>query len=66
MPGMSGLDLQQELARKHRFIPIIFITSQGDENIRFRLLAAGAVECLFKPFSESALREALEAAVAMN
>jgi FixJ family two-component response regulator len=62
MPGMSGPDLQQELARRRHVIPIVFITAQGDEGVRPRLLARGAVECLLKPFSESALLDALAAA----
>lgn len=63
MPGMSGLDLQRELAIGRRDIPIIFITAQGDETIRPRVMAKGAVECLFKPFSDTALLEALKAAL---
>ena len=63
MPGMSGPELQQELIRRRREIPIVFITAGGDESIRPRLLAAGAVECLFKPFSETALLDALNEAL---
>ena len=63
MPGMSGPALQVELARQHRSIPIVFITGNADENIRPKLLAAGAVDCLFKPFSESALLEAVATAL---
>jgi FixJ family two-component response regulator len=63
MPGMSGPDLQRELTFRRQGIPIVFITAQGDETIRSRLIAQGAVECLFKPFSESALLEALNAAL---
>ena len=63
MPGMSGPDLQQELIRRGPEIPIVFITAQGDETVRKRLLAHGAVECLFKPFSETALLDALNAAL---
>ena len=59
MPGMSGLDLQRELAKRGRTIPIIFITASGDRSLRTRLLAQGAVECLFKPFGETALLDAL-------
>jgi FixJ family two-component response regulator len=62
MPGMSGPDLQQELKRRRRKIPIVFITAQGDRTLRPRLLARGAVECLFKPFSEAALLNAVRAA----
>ena len=66
MPGMSGPDLQQELRRRQRAIAIIFITAQSDETIRPRLLAQGAVECLFKPFSEAALLEALKVALRLR
>ena len=63
MPGMSGVDLQQELKRRRQAIPIVFITAHGDETIRPRVLSAGAVECLLKPFSDAALRKALTAAL---
>ena len=55
MPGMSGPDLQQELTRRRENIPIVFITAHGDPTVRPRLLALGATECLFKPFSDDAL-----------
>ena len=48
--------------RQHK-LPIVFITASGDRSVRAELLAAGAVECLFKPFSETALLDALNAAV---
>ena len=63
MPGMSGPDLQKELRRQRKEIPVIFITAQRDETVRARLIEQGAVECLFKPFSEDALLEALNAAL---
>jgi FixJ family two-component response regulator len=63
MPGMSGLDLQQELMRRQKEIPIVFITGTGDQTVRSRVLAQGAVECLSKPFSETALLDALNAAL---
>ena len=66
MPGMSGPDLQQELARRTQQIPIVFITAQSDASIRRRLLEAGAVECLFKPFSESELCDAVKTALRLN
>jgi FixJ family two-component response regulator len=62
-PGMSGPDLQRELSRRGREIPIIFITAQGDETIRSRLLEQGAIECLIKPFSDPALLEAVNSAL---
>jgi FixJ family two-component response regulator len=62
MPGMTGPDLQQELAIRGLRIPIVFITAQTDETVRLGSLEQGAVECLFKPFSDTALFEALNAA----
>jgi len=66
MPGMSGPDLQLELTRRRQRIPIVFITGHGDRTVRPRLLADGAVECLFKPFSERALLDALDTAFRMG
>lgn len=66
MPGMSGPDLQRELTTRRQVIPIVFITATGDKAIRARLLSEGAVECLFKPFSEAALVDALDAALRMR
>jgi FixJ family two-component response regulator len=63
MPGMSGPDLQQELARRRRKIPIVFITAYGDRSIGPRLRACGAVQCLVKPFGEAALLDAVRAAL---
>jgi FixJ family two-component response regulator len=63
MPGMSGPELQLELTRRRQTIPIVFITANGDRTVRPSLLARGAVECLFKPFSEAALLDAVRAAL---
>jgi len=63
MPGMSGPALQNELIRQKRSIPIVFITGNADENLRPQLLQAGAVECLFKPFTDSALLAAVTLAL---
>jgi FixJ family two-component response regulator len=63
MPEMSGPDLQIELRRLGRSVPIVFITAHVDDKVRPRVLAQGAVECLFKPFSQTALLAALEAAI---
>jgi FixJ family two-component response regulator len=63
LTGMSGPDLQRELIRRGWKIPIVFITAHADQSICPRLLEQGAVACLFKPFSETALREALDAAM---
>jgi FixJ family two-component response regulator len=66
MPGMTGPDLQRELALRRQNIPIVFITSHGDETVRPRVLEDGAVECLFKPFSEKALLDAVNAALRVS
>jgi FixJ family two-component response regulator len=66
MPGMTGPDLQRELIRRRKAIPIIFITADEDTTVRSRLIEQGAVQCLFKPFSDTALLEALNAALRMN
>jgi FixJ family two-component response regulator len=63
---MSGPDLQHELARRRQEIPIVYITAQSDTGIRPRLLEGGAVECLFKPFSENELYEAVNMALRIN
>jgi FixJ family two-component response regulator len=63
MPGMSGPELFREVRRRKVGIPVIFITARKDEVVRSRLLNDGAVECLFKPFSDTALLQALSTAV---
>jgi FixJ family two-component response regulator len=63
MPGMSGPDLLRELTLRQQGIPTIFITANADLSIRPRLIAQGGVDCLLKPFSDSALRTALDAAL---
>jgi FixJ family two-component response regulator len=63
LPGMSGPDLQGELIRQGSGIPIVFITAQGDKTLCPRLIARGAAACLFKPFSDTALLEAVQAAL---
>jgi FixJ family two-component response regulator len=63
MPGMSGPELQRELKRLGHDIPIVFITAHTNDGIRPRVLKQGAVACLFKPFSDTALREALGTAL---
>jgi FixJ family two-component response regulator len=63
MPGMSGPELQQELKHRGQEFPIIFITGQADEAIRDRLLRQGAAGFLIKPFSDTALLEAIKTAL---
>ena len=60
---MSGPDLQLELKRRGLEIPIIFIIAQGDKSVLPQLIAGGAVACLFKPFTDTALLEALDTAL---
>ena len=66
MPGMSGPDLQAELLRRRQKIPIVFITAHADQNIRPSMLERGAVECLLKPFSDTSLLDAVNAALRVN
>jgi FixJ family two-component response regulator len=61
--GMSGPELQRELIASNRSVPIVFITAHGDEAMRVRFVADGAVDCLLKPFSEEALLAAVDSAV---
>jgi FixJ family two-component response regulator len=63
MPGMSGPELYQALVSRGQAIPTIFITARADESLRRQLIARGAVDCLYKPFSELALKAALSAAL---
>jgi FixJ family two-component response regulator len=63
MPGMSGPELQRELMTRRLEIPVIYITAHGDHNVRSRLIQQGAVDCLFKPFTEAALLGALNTAL---
>jgi FixJ family two-component response regulator len=63
LPGLNGPGLHQELLRQGHRIPTIFITAQGDRSLEPRLIARGAVACLFKPFGDTALLDALTAAL---
>jgi FixJ family two-component response regulator len=63
MPGMSGLELQRQLATAHYAIPIIFITAHGDAEARAQALRAGAVDFLDKPFSDEVLLQVVQAAL---
>lgn len=59
MPEMSGLDLQAELKRRGYSIPTIFISGQKDDEIRELAFRQGAVNFLYKPFSDSVLLDAI-------
>ena len=63
MPGMTGPDLQLELKRRGVDMPIVFITAHSDEILRRQLIQQGAAECLLKLFSDTALLEAVTAAL---
>ena len=60
LPGMDGLELQRQLIANRCEIPVIFITAHGDDAARVRALRNGALEYLFKPFSEEALLDAIQ------
>lgn len=60
LPGLSGLDLQQELAAEKIDLPVIFITGHGDIPMSVRAMKGGAVEFLTKPFREQDLLEAIQ------
>ena len=60
LPGQSGLDLQRELARTNREIPIIFITGHGDVPMSVQAMKGGAIEFLTKPFRDQDLLDAIQ------
>src|SRR5262249_19998033 len=64
IPGMNGLEFQRQIAAANWHIPIIFITSQVDDDARMRAIEAGAVGFLYKPFREEELLNAINAALA--
>lgn len=66
MPGMSGLDLQDQLQTQHITAPIIIITGQGDVSMAVRALKAGAVDFIEKPFSEQLLLDRIHQAIALD
>ncbi len=63
LPGLSGLDLQRELAATNAELPIIFLTGHGDIPMSVRAMKAGAVEFLTKPFREQELLDAIRSAI---
>jgi FixJ family two-component response regulator len=63
MPGMSGPELLRQLNAAGQAIRTIFVTAGTEDAVRQEVLAEGAVECLFKPFSEEQLIAALKAAL---
>ena len=63
LPGLSGLDLQEELAKADVQIPIIFLTGHGDIPMTVRAMKAGALEFLTKPFDDEDLLQAIHEAI---
>ena len=63
LPGQSGLDFQDELARAQIHLPVIFITAHGDVQMSVRAMKAGAVEFLTKPFRNQDLLDAIQVAL---
>src|SRR5215469_2671015 len=63
LPGVSGLDFQEELAKSDTHLPIIFISGHGDIPMTVRAMKAGAVEFLTKPFREQDLLDAVQLAL---
>jgi FixJ family two-component response regulator len=63
LPGLSGLDLQRELANTNATLPIIFLTGHGDIPMSVRAMKAGAIEFLTKPFREQDLLDAIRHAI---
>jgi RNA polymerase sigma factor (sigma-70 family) len=63
LPGISGLNLQQQLAKTNVQIPIIFISAHGDVPMTVRAMKAGAVEFLTKPFRDQDLLDAIHLAL---
>jgi len=66
MPGMSGFDVQRELKNRKQWIPIVFITAHKVEITGASVPEEGAAPCLLKPFSDTALLQAMRAALVTN
>jgi len=66
LPGISGLDFQQQLKNKGRQVPIIFVTGHGDIPTTVKAMKSGAVEFLTKPVGDQALLDAIEQALARD
>jgi FixJ family two-component response regulator len=66
MPGMSGIDLQNQLIARGYRLPVIFITAYSDSKARTRALASGALGFFDKPFSEERLISCLDQALAQR
>ena len=62
LPGMTGPELYQKLVDLGRAVPVVFITAQRSDTVRHDLIGLGAVDCLFKPFGDTELKNALSLA----
>jgi FixJ family two-component response regulator len=66
MPAMDGFELYRELRRSNSGVPVVFITAHGNEAARLQALNEGAIDYLYKPFSEEALLRAIETALRLE
>jgi len=66
MPGLSGVELQEQLLAEGRSVPIVFITARMEDGLRSRLLSRGAIACLVKPFQEEELLRAVRTALGQD
>ena len=66
MPGLSGLDLQQELTKADLTLPIIFITGHGNIPMSVQAIKAGAIDFLEKPFEDQALLDLIQNAIELS
>ena len=66
LPGMNGLDFQEQLSKAGLRIPIVFITAHGDIPMTVRAMKSGALEFLTKPFDDEALLKAIQQALARD
>lgn len=64
MPGMSGVDLLVDLARRESRLPVVVLTAHGDEDVRKQCIRAGALAFLTKPFQAKDLLDAIQRATA--
>lgn len=66
LPGMSGLELLDEMSRRHLPLPVILITAHGDMPMAVRAMKSGAVDCIPKPFNDNELLECVRHALELD